>query len=45
MLLFIVGDVEEIVIVGRSEASVDEGLFWHGADGALVEDILEMLKG
>ena len=45
MLLFVVNNVQEIIVVSGCEACIEEILLGHHADAALIEDILEMLEG
>ena len=45
VLFFVVGDVFQVVVVGRAEAGVGEGFLGEFGHGAFVEDVLEMLKG
>ncbi len=42
--LFVVRDVFQVVVVGGAEAGFEEHRLGHGADAALVEDILEVLE-
>lgn len=45
MLLFVCGDVEQVLVVGSGVAGVEEELLVHGADGTFVEDVLQVLEG
>ena len=44
VLFFVVRDIFEIGIVVGAEAGIEEHLFWHGGDAALVEDIFKVLE-
>ena len=44
VLFFVVRDIFEIGIVVGAEAGIEEHLFWHSGDAALVEDIFKVLE-
>ena len=44
VLFFVVGDVFEVVVVGRAEAGVEEGLLRHALNAAFVKGVLQMLE-